>query len=116
MLVTREIGGFSWADTAAIRKLMSTRSGDESFRKFEGQFLAGAAERGVAADDAEKIWKSINSFGSWAFNKSHAVVYGMISYWCAWMKAKHPLAFAVACLRHAKDDDAAMAQLRELVR
>jgi len=116
MLVTREIGGFSWADTAAIRKLMSTRSGDESFRKFETQFISGALERGVPIDDAEKIWKSINSFGSWAFNKSHAVVYGMISYWCAWMKAKYPMAFAVACLRHAKDDEAAMAQLRELVR
>ncbi|CAB4170157.1 DNA polymerase III DnaE [uncultured Caudovirales phage] len=116
MLVTREIGKFSWADTAAIRKLMSNRSGNESFKKFEKQFISGAIEQGVSIEDAEKIWKSINSFGSWAFNKSHAVVYGLISYWCAWMKAKHPLAFAVACLRHSRDDESAMSQLRELVR
>ena len=115
MLTTRELGGFSWADTAAIRKLMSNRSGDESFRKFEAQFLRGAGERGVPAEDAAKIWKAINSFGSWAFNKSHAVVYGVVSYWCAWMKAHHPLAFALGQLRHARDDDAAKLMLREFV-
>jgi DNA polymerase III alpha subunit len=114
MLTTRELGGFSWADTAAIRKLMSNRSGDESFRKFEQLFLAGAAARGVDAENAAAIWKAINSFGSWAFNKSHAVVYGVVSYWCAWVKAHHPLAFALGCLRHARDDDSAAAILREL--
>lgn len=116
MVVTRKLGNFSWKDTAAIRKLMSDRKGEESFRKFEDQFMRGAIGNGVSHEDATKIWKAINSFGSWAFNKSHAVVYGLVSYWCAWMKAHHPLEFACACLRHNRGDDAALLYLRELSR
>lgn len=52
---------------------------------------------------------------SWAFNKSHAVSYGLISYWCALMKARHPLEFAAACLRHAKDEEQTIKVLRDLV-
>lgn len=116
MVVTRELGKFSWADTSSIRKLMSNRSGDESFRRYEEVFIKGAIESGVEKAEAEKIWKAINSFGSWAFNKSHAVAYGIVSYWCAWLKAHQPLAFAAGCLRHSKDTDSALLQLRELAR
>lgn len=116
MTTCREIGKFSWADTAAIRKLMSNRVGDEAFRNFEEQFMRGAAENGLSVPDATRIWKAINTMGSWAFNLSHAVVYGVVSYWCAWMKAHHPLEFAAGCLRHAKDTESALQQLRELAR
>lgn len=48
-------------------------------------------------------------------HNSHAVSYGLLSYWCAWIKAHHPLAFAAACLRNAKDDEQTIKLLRELV-
>lgn len=50
-----------------------------------------------------------------SFNKSHAASYGMISYWTAWLKAHHPLQYAAASLRNAKDDEAAFNMLREIV-
>lgn len=53
---------------------------------------------------------------SWAFNKSHSVAYGVVSYWCCVLKAHHPLEYAAACLRHAKDDDQSIKLLRELHR
>ena len=52
--------------------------------------------------------------GSWAFNRSHAVAYGLISYWCMVLKAHYPLEFAAACLRNAKDEDQSIRILREL--
>lgn len=116
MRVTRELGGFSWADTAKIRKLMSDRKGDEEFGKFGDQFIQGAIANGVKEEDAHRIWKAINAMGSWSFNKSHAVAYGILSYWTAWLKRYHAVEFAVANLRHAKDDDAAKSTLRELMR
>lgn len=116
MEMVRTLGKFSWADTSAIRKVMSDRRGDEAFRKYQQQFIKGAMEQGVSAVEADKIWKAINTFGSWSFNKSHAVAYGTVSYWCAYLKAHHPLAFAAGCLRHAKDTDSALLQLRELAR
>jgi hypothetical protein len=55
------------------------------------------------------------SFGSWAFNKSHAVSYSVISYWTAWSKAHYPLEFTAANLNHARDDDSALSILRDAV-
>lgn len=116
MRVCREMGGFSWADTSAIRKLMSNRTGVEAFAKWGDQFKAGAKANGIADQDAERIWKAIDQMGSWCFNQSHAVAYGIVSYWTAWLKAHHPVEFAVANLRHARDDDSAKVTLRELMR
>lgn len=49
-------------------------------------------------------------------HNSHAVAYGLVSYWCCYLKAHHPLEFAVANLRHAKDDMQAVKLLREFSR
>jgi len=114
MICTRKLGNFSWADTANIRKLMSNREGDESFMGFEEKFITGAIENGLTKKVAKRVWDGFVTFGSWAFNKSHAVSYGMVSYWCCWMKANHPGAFAVGCLRHTRDPEQALRLLREL--
>ena len=114
MRCVREIGDFSWSDTSVIRKIMSDRAGEEIFRRLETQFVNGAMLKGLMKKDALKIWNSICTFGSWAFNKSHAISYGLVSYWCCWMKAHHPGAFAVGCLRHAKDSEQSLRLLREL--
>jgi DNA polymerase III alpha subunit len=113
MRITRELGGFSWADTSKIRKLMSDRRGDESFGGFEQQFIRGAGANGIEPADSIRIWKAINTFGSWAFNKSHAVSYALLSYWTAWLKAHHLMPLIVANLRNSKDDDSTLVMLRE---
>jgi len=98
MLCIRQIAGFSWAETALVRRIMSNIEGDESFMKFEAKFIKGAMDNGLKEKEAKKIWNGFVTFGSWAFNKSHAVSYGLVSYWCCWMKAHYPGAFAVGCL------------------
>ena len=47
-------------------------------------------------------------------HNSHTTSYAMISYWCAYMKCYHPLEYAAACLRSAKDDEQTVEILREL--
>jgi ribosomal protein S13 len=116
MLVAREIGKLSWEDVSTLRKAMSKSLGDEFFGKYWEQFCAGAIENGLDAKSARTIWDNICTFGSWAFNKSHAVSYGLISYWCAWLKAHHPLEFALGCLKNARSDDASLRLLREMVK
>lgn len=114
MRIVREIGKFSWADTTVIRKAMSGRKGKEFFDRQGEKFIKGAAEDGIDAATAAQIWEEICSFGAWGMNRSHTCAYAVISYWCAWMKRYHPLEYAAACLRSAKDDDQAMAILREM--
>lgn len=115
MKVCREMGQFSWEDVTMIRRIMSQSFGDEFFAKYWEKFKTGAASVGVDEETAQIVWDKICTFGSWAFNKSHAVSYGLISYWCCLLKAHHPLEFGAACLRNTKGDDQAIKILRELM-
>lgn len=114
MMITRQIGLFSWADTAQIRKLMSSRMGNERFEAFWKKFRAGAIENGMEEEAARALWAQINSFGAWAFNKSHAVAYGILSYYCCYLKAHFPTEFAAATLDAEPDPHKQLALLREL--
>ncbi len=114
MRIVREIGKFSWEDTTVIRKAMSGRKGKEFFDQKGALFVKGAAESGIKKSTAIDIWNEICTFGAWGMNASHTCSYAIISYWCAWMKAYHPLEYAAACLRGAKDDDGRLAVLREM--
>jgi hypothetical protein len=99
-----------------LRKAMSKSLGEEFFNKYWEKFKVGAAAQGIPEREARGIWDKICTFGSWAFNKSHAVSYGLLSYWCAVLKAHYPLEYAAACLRNAKDEDQSIKILRELVK
>lgn len=115
MNIGREIGNLSWEDVSALRKAMSKSLGKEFFDKYFDKFKAGAIENGVEEDQAQFIWDNINTMGGWAFNRSHAVAYGLVSFWCCVLKSRFPLEFAAACLRNVKDDDQAVRLLREVV-
>lgn len=114
MRIVREIGQFSWEETSVIRKAMSGVKGKEFFDRRGAIFAEGAATIGVDKEDAHLIWDEICSFGAWGMNKSHTCSYAIISYWCAYMKRYHPLEYAAACLRNAKDDEQVVEILREL--
>lgn len=114
MRIVREIGGFSWEDTSMIRRGMSGRLGIEGFNRYRDRFIIGAAKLEIAEATATSIWEEICNFGAWGMNKSHTASYAVISYWCAYMKRYHPLQYAAACLRNAKDDEQTLEVLREL--
>jgi DNA polymerase III alpha subunit len=114
MRIVREMGGLSWADTSSVRKGMSKSLGNEFFEQFKKKFVDGSGPNGVPEEKAVEIWDQINTFGSWAFNKSHAVAYGYISYWCCWLKANHPFEFAAATLTHESDPARQIELLREM--
>lgn len=114
MRIVRELGQFSWEETSTIRKAMSGRKGKEFFDRRGEIFAEGAAKQGIGLDHAVAIWNEICSFGAWGMNKSHTTSYAVISYWCAFMKCYHPLEYAAACLRSAKDDEQVIELLREM--
>jgi DNA polymerase III alpha subunit len=116
MQIAREMGQLSWEDVSSLRKAMSKSMGKEFFDGFWERFRVGAAKQGVAEPDAKLVWDNINTMGSWSFNRSHAVAYGMVSYWTMLLKAKFPLQFATACLRNARDEDQCIQLLRELTK
>lgn len=115
MGIARKVGLLSWEDVTEIRKTMAKSKGEEFFNQYWEKFLQGALKQGIKKDAAHHVWTHLSTMGAWAFNKSHAVSYGLISYWCAYLKAHYPLEFAAATLRHTKGEEQTINVLRELV-
>ena len=114
LILVREIGLFTWEETATVRKAMSKSLGVEYFQHQGKKFAKGAKSVGIDEKTAGEIWHMINAMGAWQMNKAHTRSYAVISYWCAYLKTYHPLEFAAANLRNAKDEDSAIQLLREM--
>jgi DNA polymerase III alpha subunit len=102
MQIVKDVGGLDDAEVNAFRKAVG---------KKDPAALATYAQYFVGKED---LWDEICEFGGYAFNKSHAVAYSLLSYYCAYFKAHHPLEFALAQLRNGMDEDKAKDLLREL--
>jgi DNA polymerase III alpha subunit len=114
MAIGREIGGLSWGEVNELRRAMSRSLGREFFDKFGDKWKAGAIERGLPKEILDKFWADLCNFGAMGFNKSHSVAYGVVSYWCCWLKAHHPMEFCAATLDTLKSQADQVTMLREL--
>lgn len=116
MQIGREVGGLSWEEVSSLRRAMSKSLGKEFFDKFGDKWKAGAIAGGWDPAVAEKFWNELVQWGAMGFNRAHSVAYGFISYWCAYLKAHHPLEFAAATLDMEAEPAKQIEMLRELAR
>jgi DNA polymerase III alpha subunit len=114
MEIGREIGDLTWEDVTLLRKAMSKSLGKEYFDQFGDRWKEAAEAKGIDREVLEKVWDDLCAYGAWAFNKSHSVAYGLISYWCCYLKAHHPFEFSAATLTHVTDPEKQIALLREM--
>jgi DNA polymerase III alpha subunit len=114
MQIARGIGEMSWEDVTKMRRAIGRSQGPEALKIFGEPFKKAAIAKGVETWVAEKIWNDICGFGAYAFNRSHAVAYGLVSYYCCWLKAHFPLEFAAATLDAESDPNRQIQLLREL--
>lgn len=95
--LAQHYAGFSAAEADTLRKA----TGKKDAKLIEGQeqkFKRGVLSNGYSEAVANKLWDRIPPFASYSFNKSHAVAYGMVTYWTAWLKANYPAQFLAACI------------------
>ncbi len=92
MQVANVVGGMSLAAADDLRRAMSKKK-QAVIDAGLTTFVAGAAERGVSAADAKEIYSDIEKFAGYGFNRSHAVAYGVLAFWMAFIKQHYPAAF-----------------------
>lgn len=93
-----DVAGFSPATADSLRRKIAKKYGDEAIAKERTAFVEGACERGMDRKLAEKLIEQIKFFGSYGFNKSHSVAYGLIGYREMWLKTHYPIEFMWAVL------------------
>jgi len=104
MKIMHDLGGFSWATSESARKIMSKSKGKKEFEKMRNEFILNAnREHNIPKSESGKIFDVVSTFGSYGFNKTHAVEYSIISYWTAWLKTYYPTEFFATLLSHEGD-------------
>lgn len=104
--IAQQVGRLSWEDCNGLRKAMSKKYGREYFDRMRVDFHKGATEgSGLDAETAEKVWNSMITFGSWAFNLSHSVSYAILGYWMMYMKRHYPTEFYAALIKHEENEE-----------
>ena len=64
------------------------------------KFRNGCIEHGVSAEFADQIWSELETFGSYAFNKSHAAAYAVLTYQTAFLKHYYPIEYICAVMNN----------------
>ncbi|MBR2746213.1 MAG: DNA polymerase III subunit alpha [Erysipelotrichaceae bacterium] len=92
MQIAQRIAGFSYGKADILRKAISKKN-ERDIQALRNDFIAGANSNHYSIDTAEEIFRQIERFASYGFNKSHSVAYAYIAYQQAYLKAHYPLAF-----------------------
>lgn len=85
MQIFRAVAGYSFARADVVRRAMAKKKADV-LEAERADFVRGAVERGMTDADANELFDDMASFSSYAFNKSHATAYAVISYRTAYLK------------------------------
>lgn len=97
MLLSQELAGFSRFEADSLRKAMGKKKPDEMEEKKQ-KFLTGGQARGFDESILKKIWVDWTAFAQYAFNKSHATSYSILSYQAGYLKAHYPPEYMAAVL------------------
>jgi DNA polymerase-3 subunit alpha len=98
MTIARELAGYSWLEADMLRKAMGKKI-PEVMEAEKDKLLTGFQEFGKLSPAlAEKIWRLIEPFAAYGFNKAHAASYGRVAYQTAYMKANFPVEYMSAVL------------------
>ena len=97
MSIFRKVAGYSFGHADIVRRAMSKKKHSVLEAERES-FIDGACERGVDSHKAEKLFDDMISFANYAFNKSHAAAYSIISYRTAYLKTHYAKEYFAALL------------------
>lgn len=97
MQIFRELAGYSFGHADIVRRAMAKKKGDVLQAEREA-FLAGCVENGIDRTAASELFDEMSSFANYAFNKSHAAAYAVISYRTAYLKEHYAKEYFAALL------------------
>lgn len=108
MAIARKLAGYTLGGADLLRRAMGKKKKyilDENFKPFQ----KGMRDNGYSDESIQALWDVMVPFAGYAFNKSHATGYALVSYWTAYLKANYPAEYGAALLTSVGDDKDKMA-------
>lgn len=109
MQICRTLAGYSYGRADLVRRAMSKKKADVMEKErtafvYGTETNVGAVNNGVPADVANEIFDELANFATYAFNKSHAAAYALLSYRTAYLRCHYYKEFMVALLTSVIDN------------
>jgi DNA polymerase-3 subunit alpha len=103
MAVLRRLCGWSLGKADLARKAMGKKD-HGVLAKLKPEFYNSMASNGYSSEASDDLWAVLLPFADYAFNKSHTVGYGLVSYWTAYLKCHHGAEYMASLLSSVSDD------------
>lgn len=117
MQIVQNLAGYTMGQADNIRRAMSKKKQyviDAERQNFvygnEEQGIRGCIANGISEQAANKIYDSMVDFAKYAFNKSHAAAYAVVSYQTAYLKYYYPVEFMAALMTSVIDNPRKVAE------
>ena len=105
MQIVRSLGGYTLGRSDLVRRAMSKKKAsvmEKARQNFvygnEEEGVPGCIHRGISDKTANKIYDDMIDFAKYAFNKSHAAAYAVVSYQTAFLKYYYPVEYMAALM------------------
>lgn len=105
MQIVRDLAGYSYGRSDLVRRAMAKKKAsvmEKEKNNFifgnEAEGVDGCVKRGISEQVARKIFDDMTDFAKYAFNKSHAAAYAVVSYQTAYLKCHYPVEFMAALM------------------
>ncbi|WP_084466740.1 DNA polymerase III subunit alpha [Nocardia arthritidis] len=103
MFIAQKVASYSMGKADALRKAMGKKKLEVLEAEYKG-FHEGMTANGFSEAAVKALWDTILPFAGYAFNKSHAAGYGLVSFWTAYLKANYPAEYMAGLLTSVGDD------------
>ncbi len=102
MQIAQKLAGYTLGGADLLRRAMGKKK-PEDMAKQQSVFIEGASANGVDPNQALAIFREVEGFAAYGFNKSHSAAYALITYQTAFLKAHYPTEFFAAAMTADKD-------------
>lgn len=110
MQIVRSLAGYTLGRSDLVRRAMSKKKAavmEKERQNFvygnEAEGVPGCIANGISEEIANKIYDEMTDFAKYAFNKSHAAAYAVVSYQTAYLKYYYPVEFMAALMTSVID-------------
>ena len=117
MQIVQALAGYSLGRADLLRRAMSKKKAAVMEKERESfvygnpeDGVPGCVNNGISEKIANKIYDEMIDFAKYAFNKSHAAAYAVVSYQTAWLKYYHPVEFMAALMTSCIDNPGKVAE------
>ncbi len=111
LMMAHELAGYTWGEVDKFRKAVGKKIPEEMEAQ-KAKFIDGCIKHSNwSQKKATEIWKWIEPFAAYGFNKAHSVSYGRVAYQTAYMKANYPIEYMTAILTAESGDVEKIAEI-----